>query len=227
MGEKKRGRKKMKFYSKEDVLRSMEHTSSCAAAARYLGCSYPHFKMYANLYVDAETGKTLFELHKNQKGVGISKATYKFDPKMRDKRIEKLLDVLEGRVSHYNFKPETLKRKILEEGILPEQCNVCSHRETRVQDGKMPLILHHKDNNKRNFSISNIEFLCFNCSFLYAISPLTEANVRAQESYLDTHDREYDWEISRATLKHFQELGLVEEEGPSSGSEFIARSPGV
>ena len=40
------------------VLRAMKHTKSNMAAARFLGCSYPHYKQYAKLYKNEE-GKTL------------------------------------------------------------------------------------------------------------------------------------------------------------------------
>ena len=58
---------------KEDILRAIRHTKSNRAAARYLGCSYQHYKPYAKLFNDDETGQNLFELHKNQCGRGIPK----------------------------------------------------------------------------------------------------------------------------------------------------------
>jgi hypothetical protein len=62
-----------KFISKEDCLRAMENTRSNRGAARFLRCSFVHYKRYARTYVDETTGITLFELHKNQAGVGIPK----------------------------------------------------------------------------------------------------------------------------------------------------------
>ena len=52
---------------KDDILRAIRHTKSNRAAARYLGCSYQHYKPYAKLFNDDETGKNLFELHKKRK----------------------------------------------------------------------------------------------------------------------------------------------------------------
>ena len=49
------------------ILRAMKHTKSNMAAARFLGCSYPHYKQYAKLYKNEE-GKTLFEAHLNRQG---------------------------------------------------------------------------------------------------------------------------------------------------------------
>jgi molybdenum-dependent DNA-binding transcriptional regulator ModE len=42
--------------SKEDILRAMRFTKSNRAAAKYLGCSYQHYKPYAKLHKDEETG---------------------------------------------------------------------------------------------------------------------------------------------------------------------------
>ena len=59
--------------SKDMCLTAMDKTKSVKAAARYLNCSYHHLKRYVKLYVDEETGKTLFDKHKNQQGKGIPK----------------------------------------------------------------------------------------------------------------------------------------------------------
>jgi hypothetical protein len=53
--------------SKEDILRAQRITKSNRAAARYLGCSYNHYKRYAQLY-ENEEGKTLFKIHLNPSG---------------------------------------------------------------------------------------------------------------------------------------------------------------
>ena len=65
-----------KILSKTDIVRAMKHTKSNMAAARFLGCSYPHYKQYAKLYKNSE-GKTLFDAHLNRQGRGISKHLYK------------------------------------------------------------------------------------------------------------------------------------------------------
>jgi len=39
-----------KPFTRDDILRAMRFTRSNRAAARYLGCSYQHFKPYAKLY---------------------------------------------------------------------------------------------------------------------------------------------------------------------------------
>jgi hypothetical protein len=56
-----------------DIRYAMENTKSNAEAARFLKVSFTTYKKYARLYVDRDSGKTLYELHKNQFGVGIRK----------------------------------------------------------------------------------------------------------------------------------------------------------
>ena len=45
-----------KFLSREDVERAQKYTKSNKAAARFLGCSYTHYQMYAKLYKDVPSG---------------------------------------------------------------------------------------------------------------------------------------------------------------------------
>jgi len=56
-----------------EIRYAMENTKSNAEAARFLKISFTTYKKYARLYTDRDTGKTLYELHKNQFGVGITK----------------------------------------------------------------------------------------------------------------------------------------------------------
>ena len=49
--------------TESEIRYAMEHTNSCAGAARFLKISYEAFRKYAKLYKDKTSGKTLFELH--------------------------------------------------------------------------------------------------------------------------------------------------------------------
>ena len=143
--------------SKQMCLAAMNKTKSVKAAARYLNCSYHHLKRYMKLYVDEETGKTLFELHKNQCGKGIPKFL------KGSGKEPALLDIIEGRVDASSFSPEKIKYRLITEGHLEEECGNCGFSERRVTDYKVPLILNFKDKNKLNYKKDNIHFLCYNC----------------------------------------------------------------
>ena len=58
--------------SKDDIMVAIRSTKSNRAAARYLHCSYSHYKKYAKLYRE-ENGVSLLDVHKNQTGSGIPK----------------------------------------------------------------------------------------------------------------------------------------------------------
>ena len=58
---------KAKPFGKEMILAAMAKTKSNKAAARYLNCSYIHYKMWAKRYDATVPGyANLFEQHKNQ-----------------------------------------------------------------------------------------------------------------------------------------------------------------
>ena len=137
---------KKKLLTKDQILRAMKYTKSNMAAARFLGCSCPHYKEYAKLYKNEE-GKTLFEIHLNREGKGISKHLYK------KKDITPIMDILEGRVDVSNYSPKELKERLIHEALIKEECYCCEFKERRVLDYKVPLILNFKDGNKKKLAI--------------------------------------------------------------------------
>ena len=205
-----------KILTKEDILRAMKMTRSNLAASRYLHVSYNHYKKYAKMYKN-DDGVTLLEAHKNQSGVGIPKFALKGSSQIP------LLDLLEGRVPIEHFKAKEIKERIIFEGMIEEKCNSCGFSERRIKDTKVPVILNFIDGNKKNWHLDNLEFLCYNCSFLYAASPIEEKQAEAMEDYVKTKDDEPDWELDEAHIEHLKSLGLYEEDNKEDGSEYISR----
>jgi hypothetical protein len=203
-----------KILTKEDILRAQNVTRSNMAAARYLHVSYNHYKKYAKMYKN-DDGVTLLEVHKNQAGEGIPKFAVS-----GNKEIP-LMDLLEGRVPIEHFDPRKIKARLLSEGKLVEVCGNCGFSERRVTDQKIPVILNFKDGNKKNWHLDNLEFLCYNCSYLYAASPIDEKRAEAMEDYVKTRDDEPDWELDEHHIEHLKELGLYDDKKP--GEEYISR----
>ena len=56
-----------------------------------------------------------------------------------------------------------LRVRILREEVLPKMCNKCGNTQWLGLD--IPLELHHKDGNKDNNSLENLELLCPNCHY--------------------------------------------------------------
>ena len=203
-----------KILTKEDILRAQKMTRSNMAAARYLHVSYNHYKKYAKMYKD-ESGTALLEVHKNQEGKGIPKFAVAGTDNIP------LLDLLEGRVPIEHFDPRKIKARLISEGKLVEICDRCNFSERRITDQKIPVILNFKDGNKKNWHLDNLEFLCYNCSFLYAASPIEEKQAEAMEDYVKTREEEPNWELDEHHIEHLKELGLYDNSKP--GEEFISR----
>lgn len=207
--------------SKEQILDAHNKTKSNRGAARYLACSYIHYKKYAKLYKDIITGKTLFELQTNRSGKGI--------PKFLSKKgqVGNILDIIEGRTPIEHFTPQKIRDKLIVEGYLAEECSRCGWHERRVTDYRMPLILAFKDKNKRNYSIKNLELVCYNCHFLYLGDIFTEKQVNHLEDYYPIPEtQKVDWDnvqMNENFEEHFKKLGLIEKDKPEEGSEYISR----
>jgi len=206
-----------KILTKEDILRAMKMTRSNLAAARYLHVSYNHYKKYARMYKN-DVGVVLLEAHKNQSGTGIPKFALKGSSKIP------LMDLLEGRVPIEHFKAKEIKERLIFEGMIEEKCAKCGFSERRIKDTKVPVILNFIDGNKKNWHLDNLEFLCYNCSFLYAASPIEEKQAEAMEDYVKTRDDEPDWELDEAHIEHLKSLGLYDDdEEKNPGEEYISR----
>jgi len=204
-----------KILTKEAILRAQKMTRSNMAAARYLHVSYNHYKKYAKMYKNDE-GVTLLQVHMKQEGKGIPKFL------TNGGKEPPLIDLIEGRIPVEHFDAKKIKQRLIFEGMIEEVCANCGFTERRVTDTKVPVILSFKDGNKKNYHLENLEFLCYNCSFLYAASPIEEKQAEAMEDYVKTRDDEPDWELDEHHIEHLKELGLFDEE-EKPGEEFISR----
>tara|TARA_R100001509_G_scaffold165772_1_gene149980 strand:+ start:7296 stop:7910 length:615 start_codon:yes stop_codon:yes gene_type:complete len=192
---------KPKPLSKEQIVAAQAKTKSNMAAARYLHVSYQHYKRYAKMY-------DLFDSHKNQSGKGIPKFL------KGPKKMPHMLEIIEGRIAASSFNPNKLKYALIEQGYLLEECAVCSFKERRVLDYKMPLLLHFKDNNSNNYSLDNVQLLCYNHYFLTVGDIFNDKEVKQIESkqeHFGTTDK-VEWEVDEYHLQRLKELGLEDDE---------------
>ena len=80
----------------------------------------------------------------------------------------------------------------------------------------------HKDGNNQNFHLVNLEFLCYNCSFLYAASPITDQQVELMEDYVDRSKVEHvTWELDEYHIEHLKDLGLYDDK--KDWQEYISK----
>jgi hypothetical protein len=191
--------------TKEMILAAMAKTKSNMAAARYLSCSYVHYKKWAKIY-ESNTHENLFEQHKNQSGVGIPKFL------RAGGKEPALLDIIEGRVNASSFTPDKIKYRLITEGYLEEKCGNCGFEERRVLDYKMPLLLHFKDGNKKNYKLDNIELLCYNHYFLTVGDIFSDKQIKGIEDHKPVNQGKVEWEVDDYHLQRLKELGLDDSE---------------
>jgi hypothetical protein len=196
---------KAKPLKHELILAAMAKTKSNLAASRYLNCSYQHYKKWAKLY-ESKTHDNLFEEHKNQSGKGIPKFL-----RVGGKEPA-LLDLIEGRANASSFSPEKIKYRLITEGYLEEKCAQCGFLERRVLDYKIPILLHFKDNNKKNYHLENLEMLCYNHFFLTVGDIFTNKQIEGIEDHKPVNQGKVDWEVDDYHLERLKELGLGDDD---------------
>ena len=138
-----------KVITKNMILESQKHTKSNMEAARWIGVSYNTYRKWAKYY-------DVFDQHLNQIGVGIKKgwATYKVP----------VHDIITGkRKPPKRWSHKVLKKRLIEDGYMQEECAVCGYNETNLKTKNVCLAIDFIDGDHQNFLIDNIRFLCANC----------------------------------------------------------------
>jgi len=138
------------------------------------------------------------------------------------------MDVIEGRIDVSHFKPQKIKYRLIHEGLLKEECACCEFKERRVADYKIPLILHFKDKNKKNYKLDNIQLLCYNCYFLTVGDVFNDKDILQLEDNTSVSGttEAIEFELDEYHLDRLRQLGLWEktpEAKDDDGNEFISR----
>ena len=139
-----------------EIVEAQLHTNSNLSASKWLNVSYVRYRKYAMLY-------NLFDSHLNPTGVGVDKGFSK------NPTNTPLRDILANK--HPKYSPAKLKNRLIARKKLIEECGLCGMNEKRITDKKSPLMLNFIDGNHENFSLSNLNLLCYNCMFLTTGAP--------------------------------------------------------
>lgn len=219
----------IKFLSKKSILEAMSRTSSNKEAARYLGVEFFTYRKWAQRYKE-EFGLSLYDIHANASCRGVAKSSVNMD---KVKAIKVVLET--GKGGEY-FTADEIKKEIINEGLMEEKCNRCGFAEKRMTDYKAPLLMNFKDSNKKNFTLDNLELICYNCYFLYVADPINEVQKRAIE-IIDDPDNEFNWDVDDDKCESesiddledynedcdFGDYGSFEnDENYEPGNEFVA-----
>ena len=134
--------------TKNMIEKAIESTRSNAEASRWLGVSYNTYKKWSKYY-------NLFDKNLNQSGKGVPKKPSNF-------KIN-LDEIFDG--SHPDYPDSIFKRRLINEGLLEKECNLCKWNESRLTDNKTCLSLDYVDGNTTNKGYDNLRLLCPNCYF--------------------------------------------------------------
>ena len=156
-----------------EIRGAMKNTLSNRSAAKYLGVDYRTYKKYAERYFDGD--KNLFEVHKNQRGLGL-----KHKSRKGYKTRYPIQEVIEGK--HPDHPPSKLKQRLFVEAYKAEECESCGFDERRMTDYSVPLMLDWIDGDKTNHKLDNLRVLCLNCYYLQVGNP---CNSRAGKEIIE------------------------------------------
>ena len=132
--------------SDEEFIKTVNECISMAYAAKKVGMAYSTFKRKA---------KKLGCYKPNQSGKGISK-TYK--------KKFLLEEILSGKVP--SFQTYKLKVRMLEAGILKDECSLCGWKEKAEGAKYTPCELDHINGDPTDHRLINLRIICPNCHSL-------------------------------------------------------------
>lgn len=205
---------KAAMLTEQQIRNAMAYTLSNRGAARYLNVSFPTYRLYAKIYIDQKTGKTLFELHKNKSGKNIPK----FNHLSKEPYLDKLL---KDGMSIESYSIGKLKNRLIVEGYLANECSKCGFNEKRIIDFKVPLLLNFKNGVKSDWRFENLEMLCYNCYYLNVGDIFTSREQRLLEDFgtaktIDNVTPSFD--LDDSLLERIEKFTNERD-----GSEFISR----
>lgn len=93
----------------------------------------------------------------------IFNISYKGNQGLKNKKNNKRKTTSEYLKNSFISSPR-LRKKLIQDGIKDDKCEICKLNEWLGQ--KLPLELHHKDGNRYNNKIENLQILCPNCHSL-------------------------------------------------------------
>lgn len=166
---KKGGRRPHRPILRSEIEEAQRNTNSNMAAARFLGVDYRQYRKYAKLY-------NLFDQHLNERGVGIDKG---FSKKATSVPLKEIFEN-----KHPKYSLARLKNRLIARKKLDEKCNLCGFDEKRITDKKVPLIINFI-NGEKDYSLSNLELLCYNCMFLTTGAPSVVHRGQIEKSFTE------------------------------------------
>jgi len=205
-------------FTEDEIRDSMKNSSTIKGACTYMGINFKTWVKYAKLYIDPETGKSLYELHRkygNPNKVRPRKNPGNL-PRLYKKQIDNLLTY---RRWTSPTRVAILKRMLTLHGMNKEYCEHCGYHEKRLKDQKQPLLLHFVDGDRRNWQIENIRWLCYNCYFIHVFDSFSGRVLRnMQSSPIVGDETSFEsnllfYNIDESVLKEIENMQAFLDEG--------------
>ena len=155
MAETKHWYKPAYHLTEKEIRYAMRSTNSNREAAAFLHINPLTYKKYASMYFDPDSGKNLYQLHKNQG------ANFSTKPSVQLATLESIFNG-----EHPKYPVKKLHARLISEGAMEERCHICGFNERRISDYSVPLVLTWKNGNKKDHSRDNLEMVCYNCYHL-------------------------------------------------------------
>ena len=211
----------------EDEIRdSMANSRNISEACRYMGINFKTWSKYAKMYVDLETGKTLYEIHRKYGNPNLVRPRKHKEnlPRRFQKQIDKLLTY---RKWTSPARVAILKKMLVLHELDKDYCEHCNYHERRVKDGKQPLILHFVDGDRRNWELKNIKWLCYNCFFIHVFDTFSGRILRNMQSApIVGHETSFEsnllfYNIDDSVLKEIEMMQKFLDEGRYTEEEDL------
>lgn len=127
-------------------IRVVKESDSMAQACMRLGFHFNTFKIYALLF-------GVYNINQGLKGKSKSK---------KEGNGKYFLEDIIYNNRHPQYPTDKLRRRLIKEGIKDAKCEKCGI--TEWNDERLAFELNHKDGNRFNHYIDNLEIICPNCN---------------------------------------------------------------
>lgn len=159
-------------FTESELRYGMESCRNLVEMSAFFKVGRTTIRNYMMQYYDHAAGMNLYDLFKKQ----IRERTKTRDKSQRKRQISPknapIEDIFAGKHPKYN--PDKFQNRLILEGYLVEQCNICGFNSRRVTDYKIPLKLAWKNKDIQDHRLENLELVCYNCYYLYYGDILTK-----------------------------------------------------